>query len=76
MKTSNPLLKLLVGWSVIVLWIVLAIWAGIRYETVYLAYLGTTAAGDPDHITRYFAIGVLCCPAIVMSWHVRGWQDG
>lgn len=64
------------GWLVVLSWACLAIWVGIRFEAVYLGWLGGSVAGDPDHITRMFAIGFLCLPAIVLSWHVREWKDG
>lgn len=68
-------MRYFLGWLAVVLWACISIWAGIRFEDVYLGWLGGSVAGDPDHITRMFAIGLLCMPAIVLSWHVRDWKD-
>lgn len=54
------------GWLVALLWAGTAVWLGIYFEPVYLAWLGSSAEGDPDHITRMFAIGLMCWPAIAL----------
>lgn len=52
------------------LWVSVAAWAGVRFEPVYLEWLGASPAADPDHLLRLFAIGLLCVPGLFLSLRV------